>query len=105
MDSRFVVPRWLDAIVKIVQVSGFAAFFVYLGLYFHYAYALRTVPNQMSGNIYPLNMHGHVVYLNHLQHLRLEIPGTLALVFATIFGLLWVYIFYRQKKAALCEII
>lgn len=95
--SRFVMPPWLDTIVKIVQVSGFATFFVYMGLYFHYTYTLSTVPNQKAGEMYPLNMHGHLVYLNHQQNLRLEFWGWLAFFFAAIFGLLWVYIFYRQK--------
>lgn len=97
MGWRFVVPRWLDITIKIVQILGAVAFFAYTGLFFHYAYTLSTIPNQSAGKIYPLNMHGYVVYLNHLQHLRLEICGTLAVCFGTIFGLTAIYIIYRQE--------
>ena len=104
MDSRFVMPRWLDKIVKIVQVSGFAAFFVYVGLYFHYAYTLSTIPNQMAGEIYPLRMHGLVVYLNHQQNLRLEFWGWLAFFFGAIFGLLLLYLLSAKREGFGLEI-
>jgi hypothetical protein len=96
MPPNFVVPRWLDVTTKIVRMLGFGAFFVFLGLFFHYSYTLSTVPNQRAGEIYPLNNHGHIVYLNHQQNLRLDLWGWLAALFAVIFVLIWAYIRSRE---------
>lgn len=88
----------LGMIIRIIQILGFSAFFVYIGLYIHYGYTLDTVSNKTAGEIYPLNLHGHMVYLSRLQHLRLEVSGALALFFGAIFATVASIGLYQQRK-------
>jgi hypothetical protein len=98
MDTRFVASARLEVIIKIVQASMFALFLVYVELYIFYGYTQAVVPNRVADEIYPLNLHGHVVYLNHVQHQRLEAFGASALFFGAIFACILVYIYFIGKR-------
>jgi ammonia channel protein AmtB len=98
MDTRYVASARLEIIIKIIQILMFATFSIYIGLYIFYGYTLGIAPNRIAGEIYPLNLHGHIVYLNRLQHQRLEAFRALALFFGAIFASILAYIFYRRMK-------
>jgi hypothetical protein len=98
MDTRFVASARLELIIKIIQILMLGALFLYFALYSFYGGTLGTAPNVATGEIYPLNLHGHIVYLSRLQHRGLEGFGALTLFFGAIFASICAYLFYRQKK-------
>src|ERR1039458_9163526 len=100
VDIRFAVSGRLEMFIKVIQILMFATFSVYIGLYIFYGYTLGIVPNRAVGAIYLLNLHGHIVYLNRMQHQWLEVFLTLALFFGAIFVSIWGYLFYRQRKGS-----
>jgi hypothetical protein len=101
MGSRYAVPVRPGVITRIVQILFLSFFFVYIELYTFYGTTLGTVRNVETGEIYPLNMHGHIVYLNPLQHRRLDLFFALGMFFGAIFGSIVLYGIYRQRKGDL----
>lgn len=60
------------------------AFFIFLGLAFHYLSTLKAVPDVKTGAIYPLNIHGWIVYLNRQQHVLLNGLETISVACAVV---------------------
>jgi hypothetical protein len=77
---------------------GFIPFSIYIGLYSFYGWTLSVVPNHAKGEIYPLNLHGHIVYLNHAQHLRLEAFQVLAMILFAMFVSTGFILLYRNRR-------
>jgi hypothetical protein len=98
MRVQFDVPARLERIIKIIQICELIAFSIYIELYEFYGYTLHTVPNKAAGEIYPLNLHGHWVYLNYSQHRWLAIFGYLAAFFGASFASICAYAFHQHRK-------
>jgi hypothetical protein len=81
---------------RIIQIIFLASFLVYIGLYIFYGFTLATVPNKVTGAIFPLNLHGHIVYLNRSQHQRIKTFGSLAFLFGAIFTSIGAIMLYRH---------
>lgn len=58
------------AILIAVTIFSCLGFGVYL--YYHYAFSLPNKPQPEIGRIYPLNMHGTIVFLTKHEHLQLK---------------------------------
>lgn len=99
MRIQFEVPARLERPIKVILAITFAAFFIFIGLSIFYEYTSGTVPNSVTGEIYPLSQHGHTVYLSPSQHRWLETSESLALFFIAFFVSMCAYAFYQHKRA------
>jgi ammonia channel protein AmtB len=84
--------------LRIIQIIFLASFLVYTGLYIFFGFTLATVPNKVTGAIFCLNLHGHIVYLNRSQHQLLKAFGSLAFLFGAIFALIGAIMVYRHGQ-------
>lgn len=82
--------------IKTIQIIFLASFLVYIGLYIFYGFTLATVPNKAIGAIFPLNLHGHIVYLDRSPHQWLRAFGSLAFFFGAIFASIGAIMLYRH---------
>jgi ammonia channel protein AmtB len=96
MNTRLLSPVRQEMMIKIILIIFFTLFFIYIGLYTFYGYTLATVPNKVTGEIFPLNLHGHIVYLNHSQHELLKAFGSLSFLFGAIFASTVAIMLYRH---------
>jgi hypothetical protein len=100
MRISIPVPPRYEWPLRIVLSAYFLFFVIYNGLFFFYASKLKTTPNPALGSIYPLNMHGHIVYLNHFQHQCMFAAGSCAFASGAIFGAILLVLYLRGRKAA-----
>ena len=75
-----VVARLLGATVVLLMIL--TAY-----MYFHYADTRPTVPEEKISRIYPLNVHGRVIYLVREEQLGLYALGGLTVSCILSFGL------------------
>jgi len=98
MHTRFTAHVNMKNVIRIVQVLFGLTFIAYGGLYLFYGFSLDAYPTVADGKVHPLNLHGHIVYLSHLQHQLMCSLETLGVIFGGAFGLLIAYSIYRQKQ-------
>ncbi len=66
-----------------VSLAIFGIFFVsYCGFASYYLHTSAAVPNARTGSVYPLNIHGWVVYLDHSQHFLLGVLEAIQIICA-----------------------
>jgi hypothetical protein len=70
------IPSW-RRIRKIEAVVGWTGLLVWMYNWATWSsyISLPRSPDQITGRLYPLNIHGIVVYLTHAEHDRLFIVG------------------------------
>lgn len=91
------LSRREDLIAKIVISLFFCAFGKLIGLTQWWGWTSSTVLNHPLGAVYPLNLHGHIVYLNRIQHLWIESATTIGVTSALSMGI-WMMILQRKQK-------
>lgn len=97
-QSRSGLSRGENLITGITLSLFFCAFIVHIGLHQWWGWTLNIVPDEARGEIYPLNLHGHIVYLNRIQHLWIEYTKLLSLVFGLSLGVVGFVIQRRHKQ-------
>jgi ammonia channel protein AmtB len=96
MNTRLLSPARQEMMLKIILAAFFISFFIYIALYIFYGYTLATVPNKATGEMFPLNLHGHIVYLSRSQHQLLKAFGSLSFLFGAIFASIGAIMLYRH---------
>ena len=96
MDTRLLSPARKEMMINIILIIFFISFFIYIGLYIFYGDTLATIPNKVTGEIFPLNLHGHIVYLNRSQHQWLKAFGSLSFLFGATFASIVAIMLYRH---------
>lgn len=76
-SSKRVLRLIMNACGAIFIVSFVFVTFV---LVYYYAYTRSTVNDVAAGRIYPLDIHGWVVYLNRGERLFLDVCASIAVV-------------------------
>lgn len=94
-NTPISVPPPYDRLIRMIYALGVIFFLLYMGLFHYYAWTLNTVPNAAMGAIYPLNMHGHVVYLNRFQNRCLT---TIKSCGVTCAGTMVLMLLYFQRR-------
>jgi hypothetical protein len=69
-------------VVVAMIAAGFTAFVLKLGLFFYWLSYGPTLPRPETGQIYPLNNHGHIFYVTQAQSVLQDCLMYAFLVFA-----------------------
>jgi hypothetical protein len=73
-------------IMKVSLMVFAIFFFLYAGMASYYLRTLRSVPDVAGGAVYPLGIHGWVVYLDQPRHFLLRILEAVQVICAAIFA-------------------
>jgi hypothetical protein len=84
--SRSEQGLW-TVVAKLLGAAGVLLLILTAYMYFHYAETRTTVPEDKIGRIYPLNVHGRVIYLARQEQLGLYALGGLTVSCILNFGL------------------
>lgn len=98
MDTRFVASARQERMLNCILILAFISFFIFIGLSLFYACTLSTVPSKATGNIYPLNVHGYIVYLNSSQNHWFKTFGALSFLFGAMFASTAAIMLYFHRK-------
>ena len=72
MSWRPKAERILWYVAVAISSAGILGWLWAVYLWYQYCWGLPHSPNPATGNIYPLNIHGYVVYQTLKEQLRLE---------------------------------
>jgi hypothetical protein len=65
--------KFWATVTRLLGITSFAVMILTAGLYFHYADTRPTLPEEQTGRINPLNVHGRIVYLTDHEQLKIHI--------------------------------
>jgi hypothetical protein len=75
---------------KTIMKASLVIFLIFFSLYaalaFHYLHTLESFPNSATGAVYPLNIHGWVVYLDQARYRLLGALEAAEVVCAVVFA-------------------
>lgn len=86
-----------NTIMKISLITFVTSFSLYAALAFYYFRTLESFPNAASGSIFPLNIHGWVVYLDQPKHSLLGVLEAIQIICAAIFAVTRIVTLRRQS--------
>lgn len=76
--------RSVRLVFRLSAWLGVAMFLIYAGLQYQFTYTRTTVAQQEFGRVYPLEVHGRIVYLTYSEERTLNVlswgAGSLLLV-------------------------
>jgi hypothetical protein len=72
LKRTFTVRRTATLLATVFSIGGFALLLATMGLEYHYAESRPKQSSRAIGRIYPLNVHGSIVYLTKDEQDRLS---------------------------------
>jgi len=87
MDRSRSEPGLWTVVARLLGATGVLLMILTAYMYFHYADTRPTVPEDKIGRIYPLNVHGRVIYLVRQEQLGLYVLGGVTVSCILSFGL------------------
>lgn len=84
---------------NITIITGFVMITVMLSmvcLFWHYAETRPIAAQQQVGRVYPLNIHGRVVYLTRPEHIGVDLLEATAVVCIALFSLCILILKHRE---------
>lgn len=96
--TPYIPPKREAFIIRCFLLIFALSFLAFLSLALFYGVTSVTVPNSVKGEIYPLNLHGRLVYIDHAQHLLLSTLKWSFLIFGAVFACTGLILRYRHRK-------